>query len=29
MELDLSSMASIKKFAFGYISSCLPLNLLM
>lgn len=29
MELDLSSLASVKKFADDYISSALPLNLLM
>ncbi|KAF5749360.1 hypothetical protein HS088_TW04G01328 [Tripterygium wilfordii] len=29
MELDLSSMASVRKFASGYMSSGLPLNLLM
>ena len=29
MELDLSSLASVKKFASDYNSSALPLNLLM
>lgn len=29
MELDLSSMASVRKFASEYQSSSLPLNLLM
>ncbi|GMP70284.1 hypothetical protein CsSME_00029203 [Camellia sinensis var. sinensis] len=29
MELDLSSMASVRKFASEYTSSGLPLNLLM
>ncbi|XP_065855906.1 short-chain dehydrogenase TIC 32, chloroplastic-like [Euphorbia lathyris] len=29
MQLDLSSMASVRKFASEYISSCLPLNLLI
>lgn len=29
MELDLSSMASVKKFASEFISSGLPLNILM
>lgn len=29
MELDLSSMASVRKFASDYISSGLPLNILM
>ncbi|OMO58625.1 Short-chain dehydrogenase/reductase SDR [Corchorus olitorius] len=29
MELDLSSMASVRKFASEYLSSCLPLNLLI
>ena len=29
MELDLSSMASVRKFASEYNSSSLPLNLLM
>ena len=29
MQLDLSSMASVRKFASEYISSGLPLNLLM
>lgn len=29
MELDLSSMASVRKFASDYNSSDLPLNLLM
>lgn len=29
MELDLNSMASVRKFATEFISSGLPLNLLM
>jgi len=29
MELDLSSMASVRKFASDFISSGLPLNILM
>ncbi|CAK9165737.1 unnamed protein product, partial [Ilex paraguariensis] len=29
MELDLSSMASVRKFATEYNSSCLPLNILI
>lgn len=29
MELDLSSMASVRKFAAEYNSKCLPLNILM
>ena len=29
MELDLSSMASVRKFASEFISSALPLNILM
>ncbi|CAK9163180.1 unnamed protein product [Ilex paraguariensis] len=29
MELDLSSMASVRKFATEYNSSCLPLNILV
>lgn len=29
MELDLSSMASVRKFASQYNSSALPLNILM
>lgn len=29
MELDLSSMASVRKFASEFISSGLPLNILM
>lgn len=29
MELDLSSMTSVRKFALEYISSGLPLNILM
>lgn len=29
MELDLSSLESVKKFASDYTSSALPLNLLM
>lgn len=29
MELDLSSLASVRNFAFQFISSGLPLNILM
>lgn len=29
MEIDLNSMDSVRKFASDYVSSCLPLNILM